>query len=197
MPIYVEARNVSVGLGALGGHMYLVFVPDGEENNYSEWKTIGAFPETDSSLGPWGNLNGQFLGSILNGSGSRDEYPEGVEDPTAYANVNRGRQDIYSGADEGTVWANLVNAASQLDDTFTYKAFTLTNNINNYNTVFGPATNSNSFIASVLNNALGLDVANYLPDPTPNTGITNDYYPGAPRPYLGQTVSIIWRRVQT
>ena len=74
MAIYLEARNVSGAGGVLGGHMYLVYIPEGEENNPNAWKTIGAFPELNSIEGPWGDLGATNLdASIFNSS--LDSYP--------------------------------------------------------------------------------------------------------------------------
>lgn len=72
MPIYVEARNVQDFGGVLGGHMYLVYVPIGEENNYAAWKTIGAFSEISGSVGPWGLLEVRFPGRLFEHPGDDD-----------------------------------------------------------------------------------------------------------------------------
>ncbi|MCK4713776.1 MAG: hypothetical protein KAT26_12940 [Marinosulfonomonas sp.] len=43
MPIYIESRNLDYPVvGFVGEHQYLVYIPDGEELNYSAWEYIGA-----------------------------------------------------------------------------------------------------------------------------------------------------------
>ncbi|MEE9454409.1 MAG: hypothetical protein V3V13_08520, partial [Paracoccaceae bacterium] len=138
MPIYLEARNVSDLGGAAGGHMYLVYVPVGDEENYNAWKTIGAFPTVYSSTGPWGKLDAKYLDSVLTDSDAGDEYGVFLEQftaeqlavmtqeiidaiPTLFEVTEaRGRQLIYSGADEAGKWGDLVAAATDLDDIFSY-----------------------------------------------------------------------------
>jgi len=193
MPIYLEARNVNDYNGVFGGHMYLVYVPIGEEDNYSAWKTIGAFPEIDSGLGPWGDLDARYIDDVLLGSGSRDEYPRFLESYTqaeldamdpdvvlqiptlAEVSEARGRQLIYSGADgihEENIWNDLAEAANDLDDLYSYKGFTVPGtDVHNYSTVFGAALYSNSFMGSILESTLGLDVNDYLLDDTLYVGV--------------------------
>lgn len=76
MPIYLEGRNVANLGGASGGHMYLVYVPIGEEDNYSAWKTIGAFPSEIAGIpGPWGTLTVPFKGTEFEVN-EGDDYTE-------------------------------------------------------------------------------------------------------------------------
>ena len=96
MPIFVEARNISGAGGIAGGHMYLVYVPAGEEDNYEAWRVISAFPEEDSATGPWDLLEVTSQGDPFSFKGGAipradDSYGEnllnsaaGPEDYTAF-----------------------------------------------------------------------------------------------------------------
>ncbi|WP_299779382.1 hypothetical protein [uncultured Roseobacter sp.] len=77
MPIYLENRDVGGTFGA-AKHMYLIWAPEGSENTYSEYRTIGAFPATPNIFGPWGVLEATYLGEFLfeaTESDKSDQYP--------------------------------------------------------------------------------------------------------------------------
>lgn len=163
MPVYVASRPLQSLAGLAAEHQYLVYVPAGEEDNYSTWKTIGAFPAGTG-------LDGLGSGSLLVGSSGGvstigvplDQTPDNwsnsaVDDYRAefpnYTDVEIGENlfhftEIYSGIDESTVWDGLVSIANGLDGDYTYKVIDVYGATNNV--VFGPTTNSNSFVSSVL-----------------------------------------------
>lgn len=190
MPIYVEARNIQNALGILGGHMYLVYVPEGEANNYDAWQTIGVFPEIPGAFGPWGLIeaNRTGKGDSFDGAmrGATDDYLNEISDidPKTYKPsdaelqaiaLERGRKLVYSGPDEATKWTEMSQLAADMDLSYTYKAFTL---IGPYYSVWGPTTNSNAFVASIIRTTTSVDPGDILPDPVPNSPVTDDRFPG-------------------
>lgn len=147
MPVYVASRPLQSLAGLAAEHQYLVYVPAGEEDNYSTWKTIGAFPAGTG-------LDGLGSGSLLVGSSGGvstigvplDQTPDNwsnsaVDDYRAefpnYTDVEIGENlfhftEIYSGIDESTVWDGLVSIANGLDGDYTYKVIDVygaTNNV--------------------------------------------------------------------
>ncbi|MCF6315136.1 MAG: hypothetical protein L3J30_02365 [Marinosulfonomonas sp.] len=46
MPIYVESRGIAHPWNPLGDHEYLVYIPLGDELDYTKWRTIGALPDS-------------------------------------------------------------------------------------------------------------------------------------------------------
>ncbi|MEM7683207.1 MAG: hypothetical protein AAF293_00175 [Pseudomonadota bacterium] len=154
MPIYLENKGVVFGINP-ARHLYLVYVPDGEQNNYAEYRTIGAFAETPSSRGPWGLLEASRLGTFLAdtqpGANKSDAYPvEGQSgDIRSWATAERNAVTVYSGAAEATIWQHIIDSARALGGEYTYKAsqFPLVTG-----GIWGPTVNSNAFIVSSLLN---------------------------------------------
>ncbi len=76
MPIFVEGRNILDAGGVAGGHMYLVYVPEGGEDDYESWRVISSYPDQDSSTGPWGLLEITSQGGVFSFKGG--EIPRAV-----------------------------------------------------------------------------------------------------------------------
>jgi hypothetical protein len=195
MPIYIEARNIGKVTDRAGGHLYLVYVPIGQEEVYTEWETIGAFPQISGISPPWGDLQVRHIGANFSAT-EEDSYTSLLsvftsvppEDPGYNEAVapflpviatSRGRTLIASGEDledENASWASLKAAATALRTDsnpeipqYTYKAYTLDDS-GPWPGLFsdevpGPAVNSNSVIATIVLSAFDQDVTELLPIP--------------------------------
>uniref|UniRef100_A0AAN0NJA5 Calcium-binding protein n=1 Tax=Yoonia rhodophyticola TaxID=3137370 RepID=A0AAN0NJA5_9RHOB len=151
MPIYLESRTVPFTFGAQ--HYYLVYVPSGSEDNYSAYRTTGAFPELPG-MGPWGLLIGSQIDvPFPQNSDPRpgDAYDiSGQSDPREWAKTNRNSVEIYGAGGNGTpsdveVWQEMSRVAWEISGEFTYKASSGMSA-----GIIGPELNSNSFAVSVI-----------------------------------------------
>ncbi|MEP1535160.1 MAG: cadherin-like domain-containing protein [Paracoccaceae bacterium] len=182
MPIYIESKGIAFPENTAARHEYLVYIPIGQEENYDAWLTIGAFPEDGPSYlgtGTGAPLEATFVNVPL--SESYDEWLVGDFDEDLGLTVAeyvaqgfadeaagmRRREIVYSGDNEAaelSVWSKLGTAANERSFLFTYKAV----DIPLGDVVWGPTTNSNSMITSILRTVAvanpSIDIENFETD---------------------------------
>ncbi|MEO9781512.1 MAG: M10 family metallopeptidase C-terminal domain-containing protein [Sedimentitalea sp.] len=158
MPIYIESKGIQFDGNIFARHEYLVYVPPGEELNYAAWTTIGAYPTSLANTGAGSLLNAEFVNDPLSVSKDAwltsnfdDDLGMTVEELVAAGHGDEAAQDrrrelVFSGSEEGAVWAALQTAANARDDIFIYK----TVDIPGGDLFWGPTVNSNSFVTSIL-----------------------------------------------
>ena len=88
MPIYIESRGVVINAQSIAEHQYLVYVPIGEENNYSAWLTIKGFPNE-------GLLRGDYIDVPLASSDDDDEWTFADFDPISLEEVASGSTETF------------------------------------------------------------------------------------------------------
>ncbi|MCW3784203.1 calcium-binding protein [Defluviimonas salinarum] len=180
MPIYIASRNIDNIPFMPFNHEYLVYIPIGEESNYSAWLTIGAFPSTDPDLPLYGTgsiMTSPNIGDALSLSDDKwsdsyiqyltDSEPDNDQFGAEFYNLT----EVYSASDEYDRWLDLADIAGELSGQFVYKI------VDGYApadaTTFGPSVNSNSFASSILRLAAlqGISIsAFYTDDLTPGYG---------------------------
>jgi hypothetical protein len=125
MPIYIESRGIGFQSNTVIRHEYLVYVPEGQELNYDAWKTIGAFPTSETNFGSGSLLNAEFIDAFFSNQESDDQWllsdfiAAGTSVEELVANGHgaeaaeaRQRELVYSGEDEAAIWQQLSNTAS-------------------------------------------------------------------------------------